>query len=249
MALTSEQSTMSQIRSGNLAAFLSLALISVASSRPALAQRGGNLPDMQTIANSLGVTCEYCHVNPPAFSRQPDAKAEPEPKKDIARAMIAMTRELNEKVQAATGKAPNEVTQVTCATCHHGVAIPGTLSDVLLKSWKEKGGEGMVAKYRELRQQYYGKATYDFSEEALLAVADRLVRVKPGRCPRLLKLDLEYNPKSAKAYAQIGFAYTRKYDDESAIANYEKSLELDPNNGIIEGQLAQLKSYRRNKVN
>ena len=232
---------MTRIHLHRLAALFSLAL------SPALfAQRGGgNLPDMQTIANSLGVTCEYCHVNPPSFSRQGEAK--PEPKKDIARAMIAMTRELNEKVQAATGKAPNEVTQVTCATCHHGLAVPGTLSDVLLKSWKEKGGEGAVAKYRELRQQYYGKNTYDFSEEALLAVADRLVRVKPDDALALLNLDLEYNPKSAKAYAQIGFAYTRKYDDESAIANYEKSLELDPNNGVIQGQLAQLKSYRKNK--
>ena len=220
-----------------LAALLSLSLA------PALlAQRG--LPDMQTIANSLGVTCEYCHVNAPGNrSVQPT----PEPRKDIARAMIAMTRELNEKVQAATGKAPNEVTQVTCATCHHGLAIPGTLSDVLTRAWKEKGADGAVAKYRELRQQYYGKAAYDFSEDSLLAFAERLVRVKPDDALALLKLDLEYNPKSGRAYAQIGFAYTRKYDDESAIANYEKSLELEPGNGIVEGQLAQLKSYRRNR--
>ncbi len=216
----------------HFAAFLTLAVA------PALfAQRGAPLPDMQTIASSLGVTCEHCHVAAPGTRA-------PEPKKDIARAMIAMTRELNEKVQAATGKAPPDAVAVTCATCHHGLPVPGTLNDVMLREWKTGGSAGSIAKYRELREKFYGKAAYDFSEDTLLAVAGRLVQVKPDDAIAMLKLDLEFSPKSAKAYAQLGYAYTRKFDDEAAIANYEKSLQLEPN-GIVEGQLAQLKSYRR----
>ena len=63
----------------------------------------------------------------------------------------------------------------------------------------------------------------------------------------LLKANLEYYPKSSKTLAAIGFAYTRKYDDETAISYLEKAVELDPNNGVIAGQLLQLKSYRRRK--
>src|SRR5689334_3439747 len=87
-------------------------------------------PNMQAIAQALGVTCEYCHT-------ASAGSGQPEPKKDIARAMIAMTRDLNEKIQAATGKPAGEAARVTCMTCHRGVAIPGQLTDVLLKTWKE----------------------------------------------------------------------------------------------------------------
>jgi tetratricopeptide (TPR) repeat protein len=225
-----------------LRAFTAILTLTTAIFAPsAFAQNSGNgRPSMQFIATSLGVNCDFCHAAAPGTGA-------PEPKKDIARAMIAMTRELNDKVQAPTGKAPNDATQVTCATCHRGVSVPGTLTDVLLKSWKEKGADGAIARYKELRQQYYGKAAYDFSEDSLFDITDRLVRVKPDDALALLRMDLEYNPKSARAYAQIGFAYTRKYDDEAAITNYEKSLELDPGNGIVQGELAQLKSYRKKK--
>ena len=69
--------------------------------------------------------------------------------------------------------------------------------------------------------------------------------MKPDDGIAVLKLNLEYNPKSAKGWADLGYAYTRKLDDDNAIASYEKALALEPNNGIVEGQLAQLKSYRK----
>ena len=61
------------------------------------------MPLMQEIVQGLGVQCEYCHS-------APRGSGEPEPKKDIARQMIAMTRDLNTRVQTATGKpAPQAV--------------------------------------------------------------------------------------------------------------------------------------------
>ena len=48
-------------------------------------------------------------------------------------------------------------------------------------------------------------------------------------------------------YAAIGYAYTRKYDDPTAITYYEKSVELDPSNGVTRGQLEQLKMYQRKR--
>ena len=196
--------------------------------------------NMQEIGQALGVRCDYCHS-------APRGSGQPEPKKEIALAMMAMTRDLNAKVQEATGKPANETTRVECVTCHRGVAIPQPLSAIILKTVGEKGGAAAVEQYRDLRKQYYARATYDFSEDALLAMVQRVVQGKPDDAMALLRMNLEFNPQSARTYALLGFAYTRKVDDTSAIANLEKSLELDPTNAMVRGQLEQLKEYQRRR--
>jgi cytochrome c-type biogenesis protein CcmH/NrfG len=196
--------------------------------------------NMQEIGQALGVRCDYCHS-------APRGSGQPEPKKQIALAMMAMTRDLNAKVQEATGKPANETTRVECVTCHRGVAIPQPLSAIILKTVGEKGGAAAVEQYRDLRKQYYARATYDFSEDALLDMVQRVVQGKPDDAMALLRMNLEFNPQSARTYALLGFAYTRKVDDTSAIANLEKSLELDPTNAMVRGQLEQLKEYQRRR--
>jgi len=196
--------------------------------------------NMPEIAQALGVRCEYCHS-------APRGSGEAEPKKEIARAMMAMTRDLNAKVQEATGKPSNETTRVECVTCHRGVAIPQPLSAIILRTVAAKGGAAAVEQYRDLRKQYYSRAAYDFSEDALLEMVQRVVQGRPDDAIALLRMNLEFNPQSAKTYALLGFAYTRKVDDASAITNLEKSLELDPTNAVVRGQLEQLKEYRRRR--
>jgi tetratricopeptide (TPR) repeat protein len=195
---------------------------------------------MQEFVQALGVPCGYCH----SAER---GSGKPEPKKDIARQMIAMTRDLNARIQTATGKAAGEATQVTCVTCHRGVPIPKQLSEIVSQAVKEKGVEAAVAQYRDLRKQFYGRQSYDFGEDTLLAVAQSMVNAKPDDAIALLKLNAEFYPESSRTYAAISFAYTRKYDDATAITYLEKALTLDPNNGVLQGQLAQLKSYQRRK--
>jgi hypothetical protein len=215
----------------------------------ALAQTNG-LPDMQEIAQGLGVKCEYCHAAMGGQRLTATATTDPQASPthiQIAKAMIAMTRDLNEKIQAATGKPPNQTTRVSCITCHRGVAIPGQLSDILAKTAVEKGPDAAVAQYRDLRAQYYGRQSYDFGEETLLVAAERVVRVKPPSSILLLRLNLEFFPKSVRSYTQIAFAYTRSLDDESAITALQQALEIEPENGMVRGQLEQLKSYRRRK--
>ncbi len=199
--------------------------------------------NMQEIDQALGVKCDYCHS-------APRGQAEPkpaEPKKDVALAMMAMTRDLNAKIQEATGKPPAETARVECVTCHHGVAIPQPLSAIILRTAAQKGGAAAAAQYRDLRSRYYGRAAYDFTEDALLEMVQRVVQGAPDSAIALLRMNLEFNPQSAKTYALLAFAYTRKLDDDSAIANLKKSLELDPTNAVARGQLEQLEEYRRRR--
>jgi tetratricopeptide (TPR) repeat protein len=196
--------------------------------------------NMQEVSKALGVRCDYCHS-------APRGSGQPEPKKDIARAMMAMTLDLNAKVQEATGKPANETTRVECVTCHHGVAIPQPLSAIILRTMVQKGGAAAVDQYRDLRKLYFSRASYDFSEDALLEIIERVAQGRPDDAIALLRMNLEFNPQSAKTYALLGFAYTRKVDDASAITNLQKSLELDPTNAVVRGQLEQLQEYRRRR--
>ncbi|MBV9505941.1 MAG: photosynthetic reaction center cytochrome c subunit [Acidobacteriia bacterium] len=196
------------------------------------------MASMQTIAQGLGVSCDYCHT-------APRGSGQPEPKKDIARAMIAMTRELNQRVQTATGKPAPEAAKVECVTCHRGVAIPRQLPDILKATIREKGVAAAVAQYRELHKQYYGRQAYDFGEDTLLAIGQQLAAVKPDDAIAILALNTEFYPQSARSYAALGYAYTRKFDDDTAMKYLQKALEIEPENGVIQGQLEQLKSYHR----
>lgn len=64
-------------------------------------------PTMLWFDTALGQRCEFCHA--PGPDRWSDAN----PKKGIARQMIVMTNEINQKL--SSGQA-----QVTCWTCHRG---------------------------------------------------------------------------------------------------------------------------------
>jgi hypothetical protein len=77
---------------------------------------------MATMANSLGVTCNYCHE--PAW--ESDAK----PQKEIARRMIRMTRAINDTHYG--GKVA-----VTCNTCHRGTTGTAVVPMVADAGWNQ----------------------------------------------------------------------------------------------------------------
>lgn len=201
------------------------------------------LPNMQAVAEALGVTCEYCHARGPGAA----APAQGPSHIAVAKQMIAMTRELNTRVETATGKAAGAATKVDCMTCHRGVAIPKPLGDVLIDTISKQGVPAAVEQYRDLRTRYYGKAAYDFGEQTLIALSQRMANARPDDAIALAKLNTEFYPNSSATYAALAFAYTRKVDDKNAIEALEKAVELDPNNNVARGQLEQLKSYQRRR--
>jgi hypothetical protein len=198
---------------------------------------------MQGFVQALGVQavggCGYCHVGTaPAFDFASDTK----PAKTVARKMILMSREITAKLPEVTGKPAAEVTRLRCATCHRGLAIPKLLPDVLSETATKSGGPAALQQYRELRTKYYGGQSYDFSENALVAMAPALINGnKPDDAIALLQLNAEFYPKSSATYAALGQAYVKKNDTPNAITSFEKAVELDPSNQNAKRQLDQLK--------
>jgi len=200
------------------------------------AQQPDRLRDMPTIAAALGVTCEYCHAR---RGGPPPATSSGKPRQDVAREMIAMTRALNATVEAATGKAANEAVSVQCVTCHRGVPIPRQLVDVLWQTTLRQGAAAGVAQYRELRAQFYGTQSYDFSEGTLIAIAQRIGQLRPDDAIALMELNLEFFPRSARSYVTLAIAQSRG-DEVAAIASLKRALEISPDDGEVKGRIYQL---------
>jgi tetratricopeptide (TPR) repeat protein len=201
--------------------------------------RRAPLPDMQVIAESLGVQCEYCHA-------PNQVSATGKPRLDVAREMIAMTADVNARVQTATGKPPAEAVRVSCATCHHGVPLPRALRDLMVETAARQSPEAAVTLYRDLRAKYYGSQSYDFSEATLLAAADRLAQSRPPAAVALAELNLEFYPKSWRSYLAKGIAQSRRLDTTpDALESFRKALEIDPENGVVQGWIAQTEPLAR----
>src|SRR5579859_7472114 len=70
------------------------------------------IPTMRAFSAALGEKCSFCHV-------QGDFASDDNPKKETARHMLAMSREINAKF-------PDGKRHVTCYTCHRGATEPAT---------------------------------------------------------------------------------------------------------------------------
>jgi CubicO group peptidase (beta-lactamase class C family) len=99
------------------------------------------------------------------------------------------------------------------------------------------GVEATVAQYREWKRTKAGD--YVFDERALNRLG--FMALEKGRntdAIAIFQLNVEEYPKSGNVYDSLAEAYAKDGQKEKAIANYKKSLELDPKN---ENAVAKLK--------
>jgi len=77
---------------------------------------------MRQFEGDLGVECEFCHAVNPTTKRN-DPPSDANPVKNVARYMITMTADLNEKYLA---EMPDRryADPITCGTCHRGEKHP-----------------------------------------------------------------------------------------------------------------------------
>ena len=207
---------------------------------------------MNAFNESLGVQCNYCHVQEGPGGRN-DFASDEKREKRVARQMILLRDSINVILPAVVGKpagvgptsglgGPGAPVRVLCRSCHHGLPIPRQIADVVTDAATSGGAAAGLTKFRELRTQYYGGQEYDFSENGLLAIAQRAMTAKnPDDAIAYLRANLEYYPKSARTYQAMAQARNSKGDKPGAITDLEKAVELDPKNAQARNQLQQLK--------
>ena len=134
------------------------------------------VPIMQGVAQALGVGCEHCHNFIAPGNPMNDFAADDKPEKNKGRVMMRMVTNINQTLVAQVGKPAADLVQVTCVTCHRGVPVPKQLVDVVVDLGNQAQGGGTaaaIAKYRDLRKQFYGSQAYDFSDFTLFTAAQR----------------------------------------------------------------------------
>jgi tetratricopeptide (TPR) repeat protein len=273
---------------------------------------------MRSFAIGLGVRCEFCHEGEAGrplstFDFASDDKAT----KLKAREMLRMMRDINQRVLPGLAERRDPHVMVTCTTCHRGLSRPRMIEDVLLEAHAEGGQAALETRYHELRDRYYGSFSYDFSESALVNVAQRLAannhiadavavldlnfqhypdsrltrfnyvpaalelaavegsgavlraryeelkqqgppqafqqnmlnqvgyrllgQARPTAAIEVFKLNVEQFPQATNTYESLAEAYMMAGERQLAIQNYEKSLELNPQNANAVEKLRELR--------
>ena len=201
------------------------------------------LDTMGTFTRALGVNCAFCHMadeSLPPESR--DFASDQKPNKDKARTMLHMVAAINADYLTKLSSRVQPPVVVTCATCHRGLSEPRQLEQVILTRYDSVGTDSAVALYRDLRQRYYGHASYDFGEAPLVEIGGALrQRNRVVDALRFYMLNLEFAPNSSSAWSQAGGAQLASGDTATAIKSFEKALSLNPNDRQATRALQALK--------
>ncbi len=185
---------------------------------------------MRGITGGLGVRCTYCHVGEEG---QPlstyDFPADDKETKEKARVMMRMVNHINGEHLADLPGDPADRLTVRCATCHRGQPRPLTLAEALTEVLDEQGIDSAVARYRTLRERFYGRDTYNFGEFSLNGLGYQLLR--SGRnedAVAIFRLNAEMNPESANVYDSLGDGLKATGMPQAALRAYQAAFELNP---------------------
>jgi hypothetical protein len=122
-----------------------------------------------------------------------------------------------------------------------GVSEPKiALEDVLLPVFIESGIDAMIAKYKEIKANE--PDIYNFKEGQLNSLGYTFLKGNNlDAAIAILKLNAEEYPNSFNVYDSLGEACMINGDIANAILNYEKSLELNPDNENARNMIAKMK--------
>jgi tetratricopeptide (TPR) repeat protein len=104
-------------------------------------------------------------------------------------------------------------------------SIAETLSATIASS----GLDAAVKQYHDLKAA--PPAAYNFDEDELNTLGYRLIRAKKFKeAVRIFQLNVQAYPQSSNVYDSLAEAHMDAGDKPQAIVNYQKSLQLNPNN-------------------
>jgi len=189
--------------------------------------------NMRQFCFALGVRCTYCHVekqdNP---SRVDDYSLDDKAEKRKARVMLEMVKAINESHLPKLPERGDVPVEVSCATCHGGIRTPMQLEDHLDLVRESDGMDAALARYRALREKYYGTTAYNFGPRSLMNLGERRLDAgAPEEAVAAFELNREFHPESVEVIFNLAKAYRAAERDDDAIAAYRKVLELSPEGG------------------
>jgi CubicO group peptidase (beta-lactamase class C family) len=116
-----------------------------------------------------------------------------------------------------------------------------SIAETIFATIMEKGIAPALAQYRELKEK---PSQYALSEGEMNIFGYQLLQMKKVKeAIEIFKLNVEAFPQSSNVYDSLGEAYMINGDKELAIKNYEKSIELNPQNA---NGIEMLKKLRAN---
>lgn len=196
---------------------------------------------MRGFTSALGLRCSSCHVGEPGAPLDTyDFAADDRPGKLKAREMMKMVRAINGEYLASLPRRREPATDVTCVTCHRGVARPQPIETIVEETMRAEDLGFAIERYRELRARYHGSAAYDFTDGPLVGLARRLADEEPEAARRLLDLNLEFHPESVESLLALGAISERTGDTAAAIGHYRRVTAIDPGNRRAQERLKAL---------
>ncbi|HEX6748876.1 MAG TPA: c-type cytochrome [Longimicrobium sp.] len=200
---------------------------------------------MRGFAMSLGVRCNYCHVErepaQPGGREQLNFASDDKPAKEKARFMMRMTQNLNAQVLPQVPHRRNPPVGVGCITCHRGLPVPTTLDRVLAAALDSGGAPAAVARYRQLRESSLASGRYDFSETTLNELGRRLAaQGKTAEAVALLELNAEFYPNSGQVDFELAEVYRARGERDKALVRYRMAQQKSPNNPQIQRRINEL---------
>ena len=114
-----------------------------------------------------------------------------------------------------------------------------SIAQILTTTIASGGIDAALKQYHELKVA--APATYNFDESELNNLGYRYIREnKFKEAIRIFQLNVEAYPKSANTYDSLAEGYMDDGENALAIANYQKSLQLNPKNRNAEVMLQKL---------
>ncbi len=197
--------------------------------------------NMRGFSFGLGVRCQFCHAGKDGNKLdQMDFASDEKDTKKTARAMLRMVDAINLEYIAKMGRtAP---IRVECVTCHRQLNIPKTMNALLAETIDKKDIQAAVALYRDLRKNDLGSGKYDFGETSLNILTESLLKQdKAKEAVAIMELNVEVNtPPTGWAYNLLAMSHVANKEVEKAKADYQKILELNPQDEWAKKQLEQL---------
>jgi tetratricopeptide (TPR) repeat protein len=203
--------------------------------REALVQR------MREFSFALNVRCQYCHSGGDGVSFDGvDFASDDKPAKRKARAMLKMTEAINTSLLSEVPSRADPRVEVSCVTCHHGLALPKSLQTTLFEIVQKDGAAAAVARYKELRADTT-TGRYNFGQWETMELARRLVEAKnTSAAIAVLDMTGEYYPKAPDVDLQLGELHLAQGERDQALACFRRTLEKQPDNARAKMRIAEL---------